>query len=218
MASQMIHLEIAYRIAKRVGIEEGLDEFILGSVAPDSVHFAENYLEKKIHSHLFEGCGPWGDTQDYDHWIENIRAFNEKYVVNEEDGIKKAFLQGICVHCITDYWNDLLIWRALQKKMIPPMTYETFREEYYPESRSVDRWLYQNSENSDEIMKLLADSEVFDFEDYVRAEEINKMKDHLINMQYNLPDPVDIEDNRYYTKEMLLQFLSDVTDKIAVLF
>ena len=42
--------------------------------------------------------------------------------------------------------------------------------------------------------------------------------DTVTNCRYSVPDPVDIEDNRYYTKEMLLQFLSDVTDKIAVLF
>ncbi len=216
MASQMIHLEIGYRLAKRLGIKEGLAEFILGSVAPDSVFFSDNYLERKIHSHIFEGCGPWGDTQDYERWIRNIREFSEKYVVSEEDAIKKAFLRGICVHCITDYWNDLLIWRALQRKMIPPMTYETFREEYYPESRKIDAWLYQNSENSEVIMKLLADSKVMDFEDYVRADEIEQMKDHLKNTQYNLPDPIDVSEHKYYKKDMLIQFLEEVTDKLEV--
>ncbi len=96
------------------------------------------------------------------------------------------------------------------------MTYETFREEYYPESRKIDAWLYQNSENSEVIMKLLADSKVMDFEDYVRADEIEQMKDHLKNTQYNLPDPIDVSGHKYYKKHMLLEFLEEVTDKLEV--
>ena len=150
MAGQITHMEVAYRLIDRLGIAQGKEEFILGSVAPDSVHFDEDYLPKKIHSHLFENCGPWGDTQNYDNWIINIKAFWNKYVVKENDNIQKAFYIGIVVHCLTDYWNDLLIWRALQKEMIPPMTYDGFKEEYYPESNRIDRWLYQNIDNADD--------------------------------------------------------------------
>ena len=35
MASQMIHLEIGYRLAKRLGIEEGLAEFKISSISFD---------------------------------------------------------------------------------------------------------------------------------------------------------------------------------------
>lgn len=66
MAGQITHMEIAYKLIDRLGIDEGKEEFILGSVAPDSVHFDDDYLSKKVHSHLFENCGPWGDTQNYD--------------------------------------------------------------------------------------------------------------------------------------------------------
>ncbi|WP_026529024.1 zinc dependent phospholipase C family protein [Butyrivibrio sp. VCD2006] len=214
MAGQMTHMVIAHKLIEKLGIDEGKEEFILGSVAPDSVHFSEDYLPKKIHSHLFENCGPWGDTQDYDNWIVNIKAFWNKYVVNETDQIKRSFLLGIVVHCLTDYWNDLLIWRALQKKMIPPMGYDEFKEAYYPESFRIDRWLYQNTQNAEEIMKLLHDSKEFDFEDYLRKAEICKMKDNLINVQYNLPEPIDVSGHRYYPADMMLWFIEEVPDRI----
>ena len=80
MAGQITHMAVAYNLMEPLSVDEAKEEFILGSVAPDSVHFAEDYLPKKIHSHQIENCGPWGDTQDYDQWIVNIRAFWNKYL------------------------------------------------------------------------------------------------------------------------------------------
>ena len=53
MAAQMIHMAVAYKLMEPLGVDACKEEFILGSVAPDSVHFDEDYLPKKIHSHLF---------------------------------------------------------------------------------------------------------------------------------------------------------------------
>jgi hypothetical protein len=214
MAGQITHMEIAYRLKDRLEIEEGLEQYILGSVAPDSVHFAEDYLRKKIHSHLFENCGPWGDTQDYDHWIENIRAFWAKYVADEKDILKRDFFLGFCVHCLTDYWNDLLIWRALQKKNVPPMDNEDFKAIYGPEYTKIDRWLFQNISDADIIMKLLADSKEEDFEDYAKKVDMTNMKKHLINTQYNLPDPVDVSVHNFCMPDSILKFVDEVPGRV----
>ena len=36
MVGQITHMEVAYRLIGRLGIEEGKAEYILGSVAPDT--------------------------------------------------------------------------------------------------------------------------------------------------------------------------------------
>ena len=73
MAFQMIHMEIAYRLLERIPQIPNAAEFILGSVAPDSVHMNPDYnVSMKVKSHMFEGCGKWGDTQDYQLWKRNI--------------------------------------------------------------------------------------------------------------------------------------------------
>lgn len=72
MAFQMIHMEIAYRLLKRIPPISNPAEFILGSVAPDSVHMNPDYdVNMKVKSHMFEGCGKWSDTQDYQLWKRN---------------------------------------------------------------------------------------------------------------------------------------------------
>lgn len=61
MAYQMIHMEIAYRLLKQLSMVENGAEFILGAVAPDSVHMNQNYeVGMKVSSHMFEFCGKWG--------------------------------------------------------------------------------------------------------------------------------------------------------------
>ena len=215
MASQMVHMKVAKNIADRIGIKEGKAEFILGSVAPDAVHFREPYrVEEKVHSHLFEECGPWGDTQDYDRWIRNIDEFWNEKGAGEPDIKRKMFMLGVCVHCYTDHCNDLLIWRALQKEHIPPMTLEQFKDEYYPESYKVDRWLCQNIDDADEILDLLGSAEPFDFYDYLTAGDMEKIKSHLINVQYNLTEKVDVTGFKYYPSEKMLWFVDTASQTV----
>ena len=78
----------------------------------------------------------------------------------------------------------------------------------------MDRFLFQDCGYGPEIMELLRNSKEADFEDYLRAIEISKMKDHLINVQYNLPDPIDVSGHKYYTREMLYGFLDEAKQRI----
>lgn len=43
---------------------------------------------------------------------------------------------GMCVHCLTDYWNDIKIWKRLQKGYVSAMGFEGFKDAYYAEARA----------------------------------------------------------------------------------
>ena len=215
MAFQMTPMEIAYRVADMLGIKDNKEQFILASVAPDSVHFRDDFvIGHKIHSHLFEECGEWSDTQDYERWMANIGDFWDKYGAKEKDARLRTFILGICAHCVTDYYNDRLIWRTLEKEYIPPMTRDEFRSVYYPEAQTVDKWLFQNSLNAKEIVTLLRASEEVDLNDYIYAKDQVKMKDHLINVQYNLKEPLDVSDFKYYPSDKIMWFVDTVSNKV----
>lgn len=216
MSFQMTHLEIAYRLAQKLSINEGLAEFILGSVVPDSVHFRDDFcFEHKVHSHCFEECGSWGDTRDYERWLRNIKEFWDKFGEGETDVKRKMYILGICVHCYTDYWNDLLIWRALQKEYLPTMTLDQFRGEYYPEAKLVDKWLYQNSSFTKEIFRLMNEADDLEIPGYINKEDILKMKDHLTNVQYDIPEKLSTSGFKYYPSEKILWFVDTVTERVA---
>ena len=214
MALQMTHLAVAYRIADFLNVKYNFAEYILGSIAPDSVWFSDSFLEKKIHSHCFENCGPWGDTQDYDMWAANIKNFWKKYVVDEKDAQMKAFLTGMCVHTLTDYWYDLMVWSELKKKSIPPMTFDEFKKVYYPEAQKLDEWLLQNFSGAKDIVELLGASKEIDFEDFVWADNQCAMKKQLLETNFKVEGVVDVSDNKIFALDMMKSFVDEAPEKI----
>ncbi len=215
MAFQMIHMEIAYGLLQHLPQIENKAEFLLGSVAPDSVHMNPNYdVSSKVLSHMFEGCGMWSDTQDYERWMSNIQEVFVKLTAQEDDSKYRDFVIGLCVHCMTDYWNDLRIWRRLQKQNMPPMTLEEFKEAYYPEAKGIDLWLYQNSANTKVIRELLREADSFDVEGLVKKAEVEKQRQHLLCVQYEA-DEIDISQFRFLSAEDIRDFVTFVVEDIA---
>ena len=217
MAFQMIHMEIAYRLLEHLPQIKNAAEFILGSVAPDSVHMNPDYdVSMKVKSHMFEDCGPWGNTQDYQRWISNINmVLCGEYMTTTKGQAYKDFVLGLCVHCLTDYWNDLKIWRKNQKEHIPPMEFDEFKEAYYLEARGIDRWLYQNSKHTEKIRTMLADATAFDVEGLVSKADIESERNHLLNVQYDV-DAVDISKYHYISESEIDAFIRFVVNDIAI--
>lgn len=215
MAYQMIHMEVAYRLLNRLPQIENAAEFILGSVAPDSVHMDQDFvIDRKVKSHMFEGCGKWSDTQDYRRWKSNIGDTFGKILTERERTDYRDFGIGLCVHCLTDYLNDIKNWRRLQSEHIPPMELEEFKEAYYVEARGIDLWLYQNSKNTAAIRVLLANAKAFDAEGLLRIENIEKQRDHLLNVQYDV-ETVNVSDYRFLPASAIEEFIDSVVNEIA---
>ncbi len=215
MAFQMIHMEIAYRLLAHIPQIENAAEFILGSVAPDSVHMNPNYdIGMKIKSHMFEGSGEWGDTRDYQRWRQNIDCVLSKVIDEKDRIIYRDFVIGMCVHCLTDYWNDLKIWRKLQGRYIPPMSVDEFRAAYYPEARGIDFWLYQNSRNTKSIRKMLSKAAVIGVEGLVNKEDVEQLRSWLLNTQYEV-EAVDISEYRFLSASFIEEFIDYTVKAIS---
>ena len=214
MSFQMIHMEIAYRLLNKLPQINNSAEFILGSVAPDSVHMSPSYdVSKKVVSHMFEGCGPWSDTQDYKRWKSNIKNVFESVYIKSDIEERRDFVLGLCVHCLTDYWNDVKIWKRLQGEYLPSMEFEVFRNAYYPEAQGIDQWLYQNSKNTNIIREMLMKAKAFDVKELVAKDNIEKQRSHLLNVQYNV-EMIDISSYQFLSAEDIYEFIDFVVDDI----
>lgn len=220
MSFQMIHMEVAYRLLNQIQQIKNPAEFILGSVAADSVHMNLNYdISMKVKSHMFKGCGTWGDTRDYQQWCSNIKDFLCKHMMLEKEQIYKDFVLGLCVHCLTDYWNDIKIWKKLQSDNVSSMNFEEFKEIYYPEAKGIDLWLYQNSVNTKTIRKMLASAVAIEVEELVNKDDIERQRSYLLNVQYDM-DAVDISEYRFFSAgdiEDFIEFVvNDLVEKIVI--
>lgn len=214
MAYQMIHMEIAYQLLQRMGRMNCGADFILGSVAPDSVHMNPDYrVSEKVRSHLFAGCGEWSDTQDYERWSRNMLQFWENYGSTLQSQEERAFAAGVCVHCFTDYCNDQRIWRRLQREKLPNMSFTHFCEIYYPEAKGIDQWLYQHSEHRDRIRKLLQEGHPFELNGLLHAEEIRCQQHHLLYEQYEMAS-VDISEYQFLSEKSMMEFIAETVQRI----
>ena len=162
----------------------------------------------------FEGCGPWSATQDYKRWKSNIKNVFEKIYIKSNRAEYRDFVLGLCVHCLTDYWNDIKIWKRLQGEYIPSMEFEAFRNAYYPEVQGIDQWLYQNSKNTKTIREMLMKAKAFDVEELVAKDNIEKQRNHLLNVQYEV-ETIDISNYQFLSERNILEFINFVVDDIA---
>ncbi len=80
---------------------------MLGEIAPDAVHFTENYMsEMKKISYLCVGDEKWGRIIDNEAWLKNLLPFlNENKNSEEID-----FIYGYCSHVLADIQNNIKIW------------------------------------------------------------------------------------------------------------
>ena len=99
MSYQMTHLEIAYRLLDKYKWIKVRPDFLLGAIAPDAVHFHEEYhVEWKEQSHLWD-CGPrWGITLDSDKWKRNVLDFWDTHKTDPN----RDYIAGYCLHILTD--------------------------------------------------------------------------------------------------------------------
>lgn len=77
MSFPMTHLSIAYNIFVNTSQIKEPGDFLLGAIAPDSVHFRDDFKSsmKKI-SHLCVGNEKWGEvTNNEEWWLEVLNEF-----------------------------------------------------------------------------------------------------------------------------------------------
>ena len=212
MAYSMIHLEVAYRLLSKWDWINKPGDFLIGAVAPDAVHFCENYqIHMKEKSHIWN-CGPrWGITEDSGKWESNVLHFWEE----NKSADNGDFIAGYCVHILTDILNDIKIWRPFRQMNKKGMTVEEVYYLYGKEARESDQWLYQTSPHSEHIMELLASGSAYSITDCIGQREIEKMIQYMLIEEYGKTEIYDISDFKYCNDKVILGFIEECTEWLA---
>jgi len=204
MPFAMTHLYIADEILSNTPQIKKPCDFILGSIAPDSVHFRNNYNSNtKKKSHLCVGDEKWGRVTNNKEWLKNALAFlqENKHMENID------FIYGYCSHILADIQNNIKIWtpfllenkEALEKGM---------GSIYHQESYDIDYALYLLNPQQKLIWQLLEDATGYDIPNVVVGEEINKMKHDILHSQFLNRESVDVSLNKYVTLSCIQEFIS----------
>ena len=212
MAYSMIHLEVAYWLLNKWDWIKNPGDFLVGAVAPDAVHFCENYqVQMKEKSHIWD-CGPrWGITEESNKWESNVMRFWEE----NKGADNRDFIAGYCVHILTDIQNDIKIWRPFRQMNLEGTNVEEVYHIYGQEAYESDQWLYQTNPHSSHIMKLLESGRVYSIENCIGKEEIEKLIQYMLTEEYVKKETYDISGFRYCNDKVILGFIEECTEWLA---
>lgn len=202
MPYPMSHLYISERILDKININN-VSQFYLGSVAPDAIHFRQNFdIIQKRHSHIYEGLNRDNLDLFITNWIENVLIFFNKNKKSETD---KNFLIGYCIHLLADIYNYKFIWTPFK------MNYGKENEKIYQdECRIVDLELFQKLNYETKLFPIIEDSKGMDFFGLIFEDEINKLKNNILNNQYKNKQKVNSVENNFMTYEKMQEFNNDI--------
>ncbi|MCX4340336.1 MAG: zinc dependent phospholipase C family protein [Lachnospiraceae bacterium] len=213
MSYPMVHLKVAYGLLLRFsdGYIERKGDFLLGSVAPDAVHFHETYdvsLKEKSHVWKYGPC--WGVTMDSEGWRNAIRKFWEE----NKDSANRDFLAGYCTHLLTDWENDRRIWAPFREKMEQGAKRDEVYGEYGKEAKGMDLWLYQNDKETQEIWQLLEQGKACGVKGCIQEEDLARQKQFLLYEEFIGKDTVDVSRYRFCTRKIMAEFIKVCEEKI----
>lgn len=204
MPFAMTHLSIAYNILSNTPQIKKPCDFMLGAIAPDSVHFAKNYnSDMKKKSHLCVGDEKWGRTTDNQQWLKSVLDFLDK----NKNAENADFIYGYCSHILADIQNNIKVWTPFLLENKEDME-NGLGSIYHKESCEMDYELYLRNPQQKTIFKILEDAAGFDISNVVSKDEINKMKHNILNNQYVNIKSVDVSLNKYVTLPCMEEFIS----------
>ncbi|MCB2291317.1 hypothetical protein LGK97_16440 [Clostridium sp. CS001] len=210
MPFAMTHLCISYNILINTPQIKKPYDFMIGALAPDSVHFRHNYnSDMKKKSHLCVGDEKWGRATNNQEWLESVLAFlqENKHMENQD------FIYGYCSHIIADIRNNIKIWTPFRLENIEQLK-KDLGSEYHEESYGVDYELYLSSSHQKKIWEILENSIGYDILNIVSADEINEMKHNILYKQFFGRESVDVSLNKYVKFSRMQEFISEESQYI----
>ncbi|MBN2794661.1 MAG: zinc dependent phospholipase C family protein [Clostridia bacterium] len=203
MPFAMIHLNIALNIMEKTDLIQNKGEFLLGALSPDAVHYRANYESlMKFNSHLCVGNETWGNITNNEEWETNVLL----YLKENENSKYLDFIRGYCCHILSDIQNNRKVWTPFKEK-IRNLSIPGIWKKYHEESNVVDYHLYLASNKY--LFDLLEMSEGSSLMNLVTKEEIQQLKDDLLNIRFKDRIKEDLSKHEYVHLNEMEKFISE---------
>lgn len=220
MAFPLTHLCVAYRILESNFLPEAdAAQFLLGSIAPDAVHYRTEFLgaemkgigaAKKI-THLCPVSNePWGKVTDNDGWINCVKDF---LAANPPDPL----YAGYAAHVLTDIQNNQTLWHNFRTSN-PQEAAKGYASTYYDDLRHIDMHLYMKLPERPQIMKLLSKAIPIEIPGLIAREELHAIQNNILHEHFkNATLPSDAFKYNFVNYNDMLTFIKNAAKKIDIL-
>ena len=136
-----------------------------------------------------------------------------KYINKSSKNNDIDFVYGYGIHILADIFNNIKIWTPFRIENIGK-NFEELHKIASVENMSIDLQLYQNCIFKTEIMESLRNSKSFNFQNIVYEEDMDKIKNNLLNIQYNKVELVNNDKNKIITLEDTFEFINFSVENI----
>ena len=215
MAFPFTHLCVAWRILEKNPLPEAeAAQFLLGSVAPDAVHYRAGFSGAKMKgigaakkvTHLCPVSDElWGQVTDNAGWGEIVKDFIR---VHPGD----AFAAGYAAHVLTDSHNNQTIWDKFRTNF-PEEAAKGYDIEYYADLQEIHTRLYLEFPATAQIMDLLAKAVPAGLPGLVSAEEVHALQQNLLHEAFkDAAPPATPRRYHFVTYEDTLKFIETATE------
>lgn len=221
MSYAMTHLIIADMFAENLSVGSR-DFFLLGSIAPDSVHSRSDFTKRlKARAHYLQEEENWGEVYEEApmiKWYDMLKAFYREKSRLAADLETEAFLKGYTLHILTDIFNCCKFYAPSWMKFGLERV-EDFRKVYRSECILQDNWLYQTNKKSKEITQAISRAaEAFDLaailarlglDRFMTADNIRSTLAYNLK-NYGQSSPVSLEGLNFVSESASHSFISEV--------
>ena len=202
MPLPMVHLLLAHMIGEKTKCEnEGY--FILGSIAPDSIHMRKGSNRVDKHkTHMFiNGYGDRDSIAGNFALIKNALKRAEKAGYEEQQ-----FVKGYCIHTMLDiFWINKIFNVLAGTLRAGAINFEEIRTVYYRETNFCDAEIYRGEEWVPRYRKTLEDIVPMGFEGLLSSEEVGLWRNEVIKKMERYEN-YDGPASHYITYKRILDF------------
>jgi hypothetical protein len=200
----MIHFNVA---VKYFGDEDIPAPFLLGSIAPDSIHMRKGTnREDKKRTHLdIENC-----TLNF----ASIHEVYRRHLIQNDAEEWKWFVKGYFAHLLTDYyWFNSVYTQFKENVTKDGIPAEEVRKAYYRDTDQIDFTIYRTKPWASNVWDKLIDTSLFAFEPYLTADEINFWRLRTIHW-FDLLSEEPCITPAYITEAISEEFVNDAACKV----
>lgn len=194
MPYPMVHFEIARQL-----FEEPSPEFLLGSIAPDSIHVRTNERTEKNKTHLMKN-GAFATNRDLSDFLISIK---------NNDPLHLEFICGYIAHIYTDREWTFKVYSEFEKQSKDKFIYNH-------DANKIEFLLRQTSGSFDEILRKLNTAKSYDIAGLSKT-EILTYKDEKVNYLLEpLNEPMNAP--KIITFTMVQNFIKEASSGLKSLF
>jgi hypothetical protein len=207
----MVHLSVAVRYSELYGDIADPGAFLLGNIAPDSIHMrAGTAREDKKRTHLHPE-----PVEDY---LTRLREHYVTYARAAQGAGWRCLVDGYFSHLLTDYyWSQEVHPRLVEGGRLMEMTQEQTRALYYRETDQIDFHIFRQAPWREQVWELLKGEPGADFGGLLTAEEMIQWRERTFRFFENSAKEPGIVP-RYITVDVVEEFVDRTARRVTALF